>query len=81
MEGWEDLLWVSYNLKLSRPVILCMNNPEIFTSKEWDKNEERKHELIELVASGEAVLMVGAGSSARVGYVTWDWPSGKSWKI
>ena len=65
-------MWVSCNLKLSKPVILCMNNPEIFTSKEWDKNEERKHELIELVASGEAVLMVGAGSSARVGYVTWD---------
>ncbi len=65
-------MWVSYNLKLSRPVILCMNNPEIFTSEEWDKNEERKRELIELVASGEAVLMVGAGSSARVGYVTWD---------
>lgn len=53
-----------------------MNNPEtkpeIFTSKEWDENEERKRELIELVASGEAVLMVGSGSSARVGYVTWD---------
>ena len=72
MEGWEDLLWVSYNLKLSKPVILCMNNPEIFTSKERDENEEQKSELIELVASGEAVLIVGAGSSARVGYVTWD---------
>ena len=72
MEGWEDLLWVSYNLKLSKSVILCMNNPEIFTSEEWDKNEEQKSELIELVASGEAVLIVGAGSSARVGYVTWD---------
>ncbi|MXY26637.1 hypothetical protein F4Y59_00535, partial [Candidatus Poribacteria bacterium] len=72
MEGWEDLLWASYNLKLSKPVILCMNNPEIFTSEEWDENEERKRELIELVASGEAVLIVGAGSSARVRYVTWD---------
>ena len=53
-----------------------MNNPEtipeIFTSKERDENKERKRELIELVASGEAVLIVGAGSSARVGYVTWD---------
>ena len=28
--------------------------------------------LIELVASGEAILIVGAGSSARVGHVTWD---------
>ena len=49
-----------------------MSNPEIFTSEEWNENEERKHELIELVVSGEAVLIVGAGSSARVGYVTWD---------
>lgn len=53
-----------------------MNNPEIiteiFTPEERDENEERKRELIELVASGEAVLIVGAGSSARVGYVTWD---------
>ena len=49
-----------------------MNNPEIFTPEERDENEERKRELIELVASGEAVLIVGAGSSARVGYVTWN---------
>ena len=49
-----------------------MNNPEIFTPEEHDENEERKRELIELVASGEAILIVGAGSSARVGYVTWE---------
>ena len=49
-----------------------MNNPEIFTPEERDQNEERKRELIELVASGEAVLIVGAGSSVRVCYVTWD---------
>ena len=49
-----------------------MNNPEIFTPEERDENEERKRELIELVASGEAVLIVGAGSSARVGYMTWE---------
>ena len=48
-----------------------MNNPEIFTPEERDENEERKRELIELVASGEAVLIVGAGSSARVRYLTW----------
>ncbi len=65
-------MWVRYNLKLGKPVILYMNNPEIFTSEEWNKNEDRKRELIDLVASGEAVLMVGAGSGARVGYVTWD---------
>lgn len=70
--SWEGLLWVSYNLKLGKPVIFCMNNPEIFTPEERDENEERKRELIELVASGEAVLMVGSGSSVRVGYVTWD---------
>ena len=51
-----------------------MNNPEIFTPDEHDddENEERKRELIELVASGEAVLIVGAGSSARVNYVPWE---------
>ena len=49
-----------------------MNYPEIFTPEERDVNEERKRELIELVASGEAMLIVGAGSSARVGYVTWN---------
>ena len=48
-----------------------MNNQEIFTPDERDENEERKRELIDLVASGEATLIVGAGSSARVGYVTW----------
>lgn len=53
-----------------------MNNPritsEIFTSEEKDENAERKRELIDLVASGEAVLMVGSGSSVRVRYVTWN---------
>ena len=52
-----------------------MNNPEtkpeIFTPEERDENEARKRELIELVASGEAVLLVGAGSSKRVGYPDW----------
>ncbi len=65
-------MWVSYNLKLGKPVIFCMNNPEIFTPEERDENEERKRELIELVASEEAILIVGAGSSARVGYLTWE---------
>lgn len=49
-----------------------MNDQEIFSVKEEEENEKRKCDLIELVASGEAVLMVGAGSSARVGHVTWD---------
>ena len=49
-----------------------MNNQEIFTPEERDENTERKRELIELVASGEAILIVGAGSSVRVDYP--DWP-------
>lgn len=49
-----------------------MNNLEIFTPEEREKNEKRKRELIELVASRESVLIVGAGSSVRVGYVDWS---------
>ena len=48
-----------------------MNNQEIFTPEELKKNERRKRELIELVASKESVLIVGAGSSARLGYPNW----------
>lgn len=49
-----------------------MNNRAIFTSDEHRANEERKRELIKLVASAEAVLIVGAGSSMRAGYVSLD---------
>ena len=48
-----------------------MNNQETFTLEEENENNERKHELIELVRSGEAILIVGAGSSRRVGYPGW----------
>ena len=48
---------------------LYMNNQKI--SKPKDENIKRKREMIDLVASGEAVLIVGAGSSARVGHPTW----------
>ena len=48
-----------------------MNNQEIFTPEEQNENEQRKRKLIELVASGEAVLIVGAGSSKRMGYPDW----------
>ena len=48
-----------------------MNDQEIFNSEELQKNNEQKHELIKLVASREAVLIVGAGSSVRAGYVNW----------
>ena len=53
-------------------VALYMNNREIFTSEERDENTERKRQLIELVASGEAILIVGAGSSVRVDYPDWS---------
>ena len=49
-----------------------MNNQKILTPKEQDENTKRQDELIELVASGEAVLIVGAGSSMRVGYPGWS---------
>ena len=49
-----------------------MNNPEILTPEEQDENTERMLELIELVASEEAVLIVGAGSSRRVSYLDWQ---------
>ena len=45
-----------------------MNDQEIFNKE----NDERKRELIELVKSGEAILIVGAGISVRVGYVDWS---------
>lgn len=45
--------------------------PPVFTPEEREQNEARKNELMKLVASGEALLFVGAGSSARVGYCTW----------
>ena len=48
-----------------------MNNQEIFAPEERDENTERKRELIELIASEEAILIVGAGSSVRLGYPDW----------
>src|SRR6185369_10458072 len=47
------------------------NLPPIFNSEELDQNESRKRALIELVVSREALSIVGAGSSALVGYATW----------
>lgn len=49
-----------------------MNNNEIFTPEEDNANEEGKCQLIKLIASGEAIVLVGAGSSKRVGYPDWD---------
>lgn len=49
-----------------------MNDQEIFNPEELEENGKRKRELIKLVVSGEAVLIVGAGSSVRVGYVDWS---------
>ena len=54
---------------------LHMNNQESFkpilTSDEQAEGTKRKRELIKLVASGDAMLIVGAGSSMRVGYPGW----------
>ena len=68
----EDFTLYTFAIILAFYMSNPETKPEIFTPEERDENEERKRELIELVASGEAVLMVGAGSSVRVGYVTWD---------
>ena len=50
---------------------LYMNNQVFFTTEEERANYERKVKLIDLVASGKATLLVGAGSSKRVGYPDW----------
>ena len=47
-----------------------MNDQEIFTLE--NENNERKHELIKLIDSGEAILIVGAGSSKRIDYPDWS---------
>ena len=49
-----------------------MNDQEIFTLEAEQENNERKHQLIELIDSGEAILIVGAGSSKRMGYPDWS---------
>ena len=49
-----------------------MNDQETFTLEEENENTERKHELIKLIDSGEAILIVGAGSSRRMGYPGWS---------
>lgn len=41
------------------------------TDDERASNEERKQDLLQLVSSAQALLLVGAGSSARLGYPTW----------
>lgn len=43
----------------------------IFSGEELKLNENRKETLFKLVASGGAILFVGAGSSAVVGHPTW----------
>jgi SIR2-like domain len=52
--------------------MIADNLPQIFDSKELDQNEARKHALIELIASGQALSLIGAGSSALIGYDTWQ---------
>jgi hypothetical protein len=42
----------------------------LMTDDERASNEERKQELLQLVSSAQALLLVGAGSSTRLGYPT-----------
>ena len=65
---WELVGELLGDLEIDR---LLMNNQEIFTSEELKENDERESALIKLVASGETILIVGAGSSVRVGYPDW----------
>jgi hypothetical protein len=44
---------------------------QLFTPAERDDNERYKAELLALIASGRALLLVGAGCSVPAGYVTW----------
>lgn len=41
------------------------------TADEVDANDRRKQDLVALIASGDAVLFVGAGSSKMVGFPLW----------
>jgi hypothetical protein len=45
--------------------------PPIFTQEEQEQNEICKQRLLDLVASKQALLVVGAGSSAFVEHKTW----------
>ena len=57
------------------------NFPSVFTSEELEENIARKSELIELIKSQNALVIVGAGSSALVGYDTWSKLLGKLEKL
>ncbi|MBW1910674.1 MAG: SIR2 family protein [Deltaproteobacteria bacterium] len=46
--------------------------PLIFSPEETKENETLKEELFKLVSSNHALLLVGTGSSAVMGYDTWD---------
>jgi len=46
--------------------------PPIFAPEETKENETRKEELFRLISSNHALLLVGAGSSALIGYDTWN---------
>jgi hypothetical protein len=43
----------------------------LFAPEELAQNEARKRAMLELFMSGEAILVIGAGCSSRLGYPTW----------
>lgn len=47
------------------------NTEQIFTDSELSANDERKKKLIQLIVSGDSILLVGAGSSKICGFPLW----------
>lgn len=50
---------------------MSSTDPAAFTGDQADQNDQRIADLIELIRSGEAIAMVGAGSSISAGYDSW----------
>lgn len=50
---------------------MANNAEQFFTDSELSANDERKRKLFQLIASGDAILMVGAGSSKICGFPLW----------
>jgi NAD-dependent SIR2 family protein deacetylase len=68
------LLLIDFDSKLNYNNIRMRNESltRIFTSEEREENKRRKRDLTKLILSEQALLVVGAGSSAQLGYPTWS---------